>query len=284
MADPNEAQSHHWNVEAGPGWVAKQEQMDRMLEPLGERALTAAAPAAGERAIDIGCGCGATTIALAERVGVGGSVLGVDISEPMLARAQERCDALGLTNVELRRADAQQAAIPEGHDLAFSRFGVMFFEDPVAAFGNIGRGLRDDGRVTFICWQARERNPWMSIPVAAALQHIPPPAPLPPDAPGPWSLSDPDRVRGILTAAGFDDVDIEPFAHQLQVGGAPNLEAAVSFAVDSGSVRSVLGDVDEDTRSRAADSIRIAFEPYAGPDGVRLSAATWIVRARRAPA
>ncbi len=121
----------------------------------------------------------------------------------------------------------------------------------------------------------------MGIPVTAALQHAPPPAPLPPDAPGPWSLADPDRVRGILTSAGFDEVDIDPFDHQLLVGGAPSLDAAVAFAVDSGSVRSVLRDTDEDTRRRAADAIRVALEPYAGPEGVRLAAATWIVSARR---
>ena len=224
VAEANAAQAHHWNFEAGPGWVAKQEQHDRMLEPLGDRALAAARPSAGERAIDIGCGCGATTIALAQRVGTDGRVLGVDISEPMLERARERCDALGLTNVELLRADAQRALVPRGNDLAFSRFGIMFFDDPVAALGNIGRGLRKDGRLAFVCWQERGRNPWMGIPVAAALQHVPPPPPQPPDAPGPWAFADRDRLAGILDAAGFADVAIESVEHDLLVGGAADLD------------------------------------------------------------
>ena len=282
VAEANAAQAHHWNFEAGPGWVAKQEQHDRMLEPLGDQALAAAGPSAGERAIDIGCGCGATTIALAQRVGTDGRVLGVDISEPMLERARERCDALGLTNVELLRADAQRALVPRGNDLAFSRFGIMFFDDPVAALGNIGRGLRKDGRLAFVCWQERGRNPWMGIPVAAALQHVPPPPPQPPDAPGPWAFADRDRLAAILDAAGFADVTIESVEHDLLVGGAADLDAAVGFSIDSGSMRSLLGDIDEGTRARVADSIRVAFEPYVTSDGVRIPSATWVVTARRA--
>jgi SAM-dependent methyltransferase len=278
----NAAQAHHWNVEAGPGWVARQEQLDRMLAPLGNEALSAARPAAGERAIDIGCGCGATTIALAERVGTDGRVFGVDISEPMLERARERCAALGLTNVELLCADAQRALVPRGNDLAFSRFGIMFFDHPVVALGNIGRGLRKDGRLAFVCWQERARNPWMGVPLAAALQHVPPPPPQPPDAPGPWAFADRDRLAHILDAAGFDDVAIEPVEHDLLVGGADDLDGAVGFAIDSGSMRSVLGDIDESTRARVADSIRVAFEPYVVADGVRIPSATWVVSARRA--
>ena len=281
MTEANAAQAHHWNVEAGPSWVANQEQLDRMLEPLGAAALATAQPAEGERVVDIGCGCGATTIALAQRVGPRGRVLGVDISEPMLARAQERCAALGLANVELLRADAQRAVIPHGNDLAFSRFGIMFFEDPGAAIENIARGLRKGGRLAFVCWQERGRNPWMGIPVDAALQHVPAPPPFAPGAPGPWAFADPDRVRGILDGAGFADIAIESLEHDLLVGGASTLDGAAAFSLESGSVRSVLGDVDDDTRRRVGDSIRRAFEPYAGPDGVRIGSAAWVVSASR---
>lgn len=280
----NAAQAHHWNHEAGPSWVVRQAQLDRMLEPLGESALAAAHPSAGERVVDIGCGCGATTIALAERVGPTGRVLGIDISEPMLARAQERCSDLGLANVELLCADAQRAAIPRGHDVAFSRFGIMFFEDPVAAIDNIGRGLRKDGRLAFVCWQERARNPWMGIPMAIALQHVPPPPPLPADAPGPYAFADRDRVAGILSDAGFVDVVIDSLEHDLLVGGASNLDDAAAFAVDSGSVRTLLRDADDEARRLAAESIRAAFEPYAGADGVRIASAAWVVSARRAVA
>ena len=281
MAEANSAQAHHWNFDAGPGWVARQEQLDRMLEPLGERGLTTASPLAGERAIDIGCGCGATTIALAQRVGESGHVLGVDISEPMLARARERCAELRLANVELMRSDAQQAQLPPAHDLAFSRFGVMFFDDPTAAMANIARGLDPGGRLVFVCWQARDRNPWMGIPLAAALQHVPAPPASTPDAPGPFAFADANRVRSILADAGFADIAFEGVEHELLVGGAADLDGAAAFAADSGSVRSVLGDVDDDTRRRAAESIRTALAPYAGRDGVRLASAVWVVSARK---
>ena len=226
----------------------------------------------GERAIDVGCGCGATTIALAGRVGESGHVLGVDISEPMLARARERCAELRLTNVELMRSDAQQAQLPPAHDLAFSRFGVMFFDDPTAAMANIGRGLEPGGRLVFVCWQDRNRNPWMGIPMAAALQHVPaPPAP-DADAPGPFVVR---RIPTVSAASSPTRASptstIEPVEHELLVGGASDLDGAVSFAADSGSVRSVLGNVDDDTRRRAAESIRAALAPYAVRDGVRLA-------------
>ena len=196
-----------------------------MLEPLGDQALAAARPSAGERAIDIGCGCGATTIALAQRVGTDGRVLGVDISEPMLERARERCDALGLTNVELLRADAQRALVPRGNDLAFSRFGIMFFDDPVAALGNIGRGLRKDGRLAFVCWQERGRNPVDGHPGGGCPAACAPSAASAARCPGPWAFADRDRLAGILDAAGFADVAIESVEHDLLVGGASDLDA-----------------------------------------------------------
>jgi len=281
VTEANAAQAHHWNAVSGPGWVATQEQHDRMLEPLGDLAIAAVAPVDGEGALDVGCGCGATTIQLARLVGAAGHVLGVDISEPMLGRARERCDELGLTNVDLLRADAQLAALPSDHDLAFSRFGVMFFDDPVAAFTNIASALRPDGRIAFVCWQDRDRNPWMGIPLAAALEHVPPPPPMPPDAPGPFAFADRDRTARILRDAGFDSVTIDPVELDILVGGVRTLDGAAEFATDSGSVRTVLAGADDDTRRRAAASIRAALEPYSGPDGVRIGCAAWIVSAQR---
>jgi SAM-dependent methyltransferase len=282
MADANAAQAHHWNFEAGPGWVTRQEQLDRMLEPLGERGLATARPGVGEHVLDIGCGCGATTISLAQRVGASGRVLGVDISEPMLARARERCAELRLANVELMRSDAQQAQLIPTHDLAFSRFGVMFFDDPTSAMANIGRGLLPGGRLVFVCWQDRAVNPWMGVPLAAALQHVPAPPPVVPNAPGPFAFADPDRVRAILGDAGYTGITLEGVEHDLLVGGASDLDGAAAFAADSGSVRSVLVGVDDNTRRRAAESIRAALAPHAAPDGVRLAAAAWVVSAQKA--
>src|ERR1700722_16858165 len=189
---PNAAQIAYWNETAGPSWVAMQDDLDRELRELGLAAMAALAPRAEERLIDIGCGCGATTLELARRVGPGGGVLGVDISAPMLGVARERAAAEGL---------AQAGFLPV--DGAFSRFGVMFFEDPVAAFANIRAAVSPRGRLAFVCWRALAENPWMTVPMAAILPLLPAPPPAQtPGAPGPFAFADRDRLFAILRDAG----------------------------------------------------------------------------------
>jgi SAM-dependent methyltransferase len=278
--EPNAAQAHHWNAEAGPAWVLNEQQLDAMLEPFSARLLESAAPLTGERVLDIGCGCGATTIALSEAAGPSGAVLGIDISAPMLDRARERVEALGLTNVEFLRADAQQVRIEGQHDLAISRFGVMFFEDLVAAFTNIGRGLREGGRLTFVCWQAIERNPWMKVPIDAVLPFVTPPPPAVPDAPGPYALADPDRIERVLSMAGFSRLRIDRMEGDLALGGARTLDAATAFSTQTGALRALLGPVDDPSRTAAIEAVRRALAPYSGSDGVQIGFAAWIVSAR----
>ena len=276
-AAANADQITYWNAVAGETWAAMQDKLDRQIEPLGARAMEALEPAAGERVLDIGCGCGQTTMALAARVGAGGAVLGVDISRPMLAVARRRIDAQGLAQVALAEADAQTHAFaPGAFDAAFSRFGVMFFADPTAAFANIRKGLRAGGRLGFVCWRAFADNPWMMVPLAAVLPLLPAPPPPPdPFAPGPFAFADADRLRGILQGAGFTGVRIEPFDAMI---GAPDLDEAVEVALKVGPLGALLREAPQKA-GLVVDAIRQALAPHLTGEGVRLASATWIVTA-----
>jgi len=234
----------------------------------------------GERVLDVGCGVGQTTLELAERVGPSGSVLGIDISTPMLARARERARAAGLANVRFENADAQTHAFtPESVDLVYSRFGVMFFADPTAAFANLLRALRPGGRLAFVCWQAMTENAWMRESLAAVLKHVAPPPPADPHAPGPFAFADAARVRGILERAGFRAVRHEAVPGQLSLGAS--LDEAVSFAVEIGPASRLLKEAPEAARAAAVAELRKALEAHVTPKGVDLGYATWIVTAER---
>jgi SAM-dependent methyltransferase len=277
----NQEQIRYWNEESGLKWVRNQQRLDAQIEPPGLAAMQRADVRAGEQVLDVGCGCGQTSLALAERVGPQGSVVGLDISQPMLARARERQQELKRLNLEFIQADAQTYAFARDRfDLIFSRFGVMFFDDPAAAFRNLRTALRATGRLCFICWQELAKNDWARVPLKAALQHVPPPPPPVPHAPGPFAFADPDRLRLILTNAGFTDVSLETHQTALSLGGATTVEEAADFSLEIGPVGMLLRTADADTRTRVASSIRGALRPYAGPNGVRLTGTTWIVCAR----
>jgi SAM-dependent methyltransferase len=277
----NQEQIRYWNEESGPKWVRLQQRLDTQIEPLGLTAMQRADIRSGEQVLDVGCGCGQTSLELARRVGSQGSVVGLDISQPMLARAQERQKELQRTNLKFICADAQTYVFErERFDLIFSRFGVMFFDDPAAAFRNLRSALRADGRLCFICWQELAKNDWARVPLMAALQHVPPPPPPAPHAPGPFAFADPDRLRLILTNAGFIDISLEMHQTALSLGGASTVDDATNFSLEIGPVGTLLRTADAETRAHVASSIREALRPYTGPDGVRLSGATWIVFAR----
>lgn len=281
MTEPNAEQVEYWNEQGGPRWVALQTELDEMLEPLGREGLDAIAPAPGEAAIDVGCGCGATTLALAERVTPGGRVLGVDPSQPMLALARER--SAGLDSVEFACADAQTHDFGDASfDLVFSRFGVMFFADPVAAFENLRRALVPGGRLGFVCWQTPALNGWATLPMQAVLRHVAPPPPPEPGAPGPFAFADADRPAAILRDAGWVDVQVESSTGTLSLGGGADLEESIEFALHVGPGSRLLLDASEETRAAARESVRKALEPFASDDGIRLPRATWIVTARKA--
>ncbi len=273
----NADQIAYWNAAAGETWVDQQDRLDRQLKPLGQTAIAALDPAGDERLIDVGCGCGQTSLELAGEVGPDGSVLGVDISAPMLAVARRRAAEAGLTNVRFLEADAQTRAFARGGaDGVFSRFGVMFFGDPPAAFANLHQALRPGGRLAFVCWRPLSENEWMQLPLRAALQHVPAPAaPADPLAPGPFAFADPDRVRGILTDGGFRDVEID--AHDALIGGN-TLEETVALSLRVGPLGMMLRE-HPGQRDLIIDSLRAALEPHAGPSGVFLPASVWIVTA-----
>jgi SAM-dependent methyltransferase len=280
---PNAEQVRYWNDISGPKWVRFEALLDAQIGPLGRRAMDAAAVAPAERVLDVGCGCGDTTLELAGRVGPRGAVTGVDVSAVMLARAAERARAAGLVHVRFVNADAQTHALPpSAHDLVYSRFGVMFFTDPTAAFANLARTLRTGGRLAFVCWQAVQRNPWMMVPLAAAARHVTLPPPPGPDAPGPFSFADPERVRRILAGAGFIDVTLEPRHDTLVLGGGADLDATVEFLLHGvGPTSAALREAGAAAYPAVAVAVRAAVAPFAGPDGVRMESATWIVTARR---
>lgn len=279
---PNTAQIAYWNNEAGPRWVAMQERMDVLLAPLLHAALDFAHPAAGENVLDIGCGCGATLLELAGRVGPNGSVAGVDVSAPMLGRARERVQAKMLTNVRLTLSDAATHAFaPEAFDLAFSRFGVMFFDDPVGAFTNIRSALAASGRLAFACWAPPRDNPWLVVPLSAARPHLPPQPEADPNAPGPFAFADPDRVRGVLTGAGYTAVEVTRHNTSMRICGPGEIEQAARFAVESGPVGRAMAGAGPDARAAAEQAIVAEFRRIEGPGGIELPGSVWLVSARR---
>jgi SAM-dependent methyltransferase len=281
---PNAEQVRYWNEVAGPRWVRFQERLDRELTGLASVALERSAAEAGEAVLDVGCGCGATTLALGRRVGPAGRVLGVDVSRPMLERARERAAHAGAAQVGFLEADAQTAALePGGFDVLFSRFGVMFFADPAAAFANLRRALRPGGRVTFVCWQRLADNPWMLVPLGAVARLVALPAPPDPTAPGPFAFADAERVRGLLERAGLAEVGFEDLRVPLSLGGG-GLDEAVEFALEMGPASAALreADVEPELRARVADAVRDALEPFAAEGRVSLPSAAWLVTAIRA--
>jgi SAM-dependent methyltransferase len=277
---PNAEQIEYWNKQGGPQWVAQVARMDALIEPLGTAAQERAQVRKGERVLDVGCGTGQTTLQLAARVGPSGSVLGVDISTPMLELARERAKKEGLTNVRFENSDAQTHSLPPGaFDLCYSRFGVMFFLDPVAAFTNLARALRPGGRLAFVCWQPMMQNAWVREPMMAVAKSMPLPPPPPPDAPGPFAFGDAARTRGILERAGFSDVALEAKTGELSLGA--NSEEASRFVTEIGPVSRLLRDAPEAARKTASAAIAELVASRATPKGVSLGYAVWIATAAR---
>lgn len=275
-AGPNAAQAAYWNQSAGPTWVDLNDKLDAQIEGVGLAAMAALAPAPGERLVDVGCGCGATSLELARRVGAEGAVLGADISAPMLAVAQRRAAAAGLTWARFTQADAQVHAF-EPADGFFSRFGVMFFADPTAAFANMRGALKPGGRLAFLCWRSPMENPVLTAASIAAAPLLPePPAPPDPTAPGPFAFADKDRLAGILKAAGFADVAIEPHDQKM---GWPDVDTAMTLALKIGPLGAALRERPE-LADKVVGAVRDMLESRRGPDGIMLDSATWIVTAR----
>jgi SAM-dependent methyltransferase len=277
----NAAQIAYWNDRAAITWTAMQDRLDAMFTPLTALALDAAAPVARERVVDVGCGCGATVLELARRVGPDGRVLGVDVSEPMAGRARERIAAAGFGNAEVKVSDASTFGFAPGQaNLLFSRFGVMFFADPAAAFANLRRGVRPGGRLLFACWRPMTENPWFMVPTQAAAHLLPPTPPMEPDAPGPFAFADADRVRGILGTAGWSEVVLTRQDVPMKLAGPGQIAEAADFATRVGGLARALAEATPEVKARAAEAIAAVLPRYDGPEGIRLTGSIWLVSAR----
>ena len=276
MPTDNAEQIAEWNGALGERWVAMQREIDRIVAPFGAAALKVAAPQPGERVIDIGCGCGDTSIEMARIIGEKGSVLGVDVSGPMLEVARSR-GAPG--NLAFREDDASEAALPANIDLLFSRFGVMFFGQPSRAFRHLRQSLRAGGRCIFVCWRAPRDNAWAMTPLSAARQAMGiTPAPVDPNAPGPFAFADEERVRGILSSAGFGTIEVRRFDTLLSLGATPR--SAAENAVQIGPVSRLVREVGVEHLPIIIDAIERTLAPLATADGhVSLNGSTWIVSA-----
>jgi SAM-dependent methyltransferase len=278
MHADNAAQVEYWNRTAGQRWTDRQEEQDLVLRPVSDRLIAAADATPGQRVVDIGCGCGDTTIDFAARVSPGGEVVGLDISEPMLKRARER--APKSLPVRFVLADATVYDFePEWADLAVSRFGVMFFADPARSFANLRRGLKPGARLVFACWREAKQNPWMIIPLREAKKHAPPLPETNPEDPGPFAFADDGRVRRVLSAAGFAEIVVAPRDLDLDLAIGRGLDAAVAGALGIGPTSRILDGQPEAVRAAAAADIRKAFADRAKGDSVPLGAAIWMVTA-----
>ena len=280
-SDGNAPQIAYWNDRAGFIWTEFQERLDALFAPLTAAALNAAAPAAGERVRDIGCGCGETVLELARRVGPSGWVAGIDVSMPMSARARERLAAEKLGNAEVILADAATYEFPGARaDLLFSRFGVMFFADPPAAFANLRRAMKPSGRLACAVWRSLADNPWAGVPLEAARPLLPPQPPPLPLAPGPFAFADPDRVSRILSEAGWREVRCVRHDAPMQLAAGGQLGEAAEFATRIGPLARALADAPPELRAKVREQVAGALAAHDGSDGIHLPGSIWIVSAK----
>lgn len=264
-----------WDGEHGEFWVREQERQDRRLQPFVGPLLDAARVGPGSAVLDVGCGCGAPTRAAAARGA--DPVVGVDLSSQMLARARDLAAQEGLGSVEFRQADAQAHRFaPDSFDAMISRFGVMFFDDPAAAFRNLVGALRPGGTFAFLCWQSARRNPHISLPMRAVVDAFP--DALPRDAPQPpFSMSEPDEVRALLADAGFTGADIAAVEQDLRVGG--DVDEVVDHFLAGPMQRRLLGPQPREEVDAVVDTIRRRLADHVRDDGVYLGSAAWLVTA-----
>ena len=274
----NQDQVAAWNEASGKTWVELQAVLDGILAPFVSMIVDEGFPGEGGRVLDIGCGSGATTLAMARRLVTGGRCLGVDISEPLLTAAKARAAAEGSSNATFLQADAQTHIFePGSFDAAISRFGVMFFDDPEAAFANLRRALRIGGKQSFVAWRSPAENPFMTTARRAAeplLSNLPV---ADPNAPGQFAFADGDRVRRILEQAGWSDIVIRP----VDVEGQVPEQDLLAYVTKLGPVGVALREVDEATRSRVAEVLREAFQSYMRNGSAHFSMACWLVSAVR---
>ncbi len=269
----NADQKAFWNGTTGARWVQFQADMDRNLADANAGVLALAAAKPGERVLDIGCGAGQATHLLAKAVGANGHVTGIDISAPLLDAAI----AAGGANETFIAADAAFHAFAPEFDLVFSRFGVMFFDDPPAAFANIRKSLKPGGRLAFVCWRPVTENQWVNVPASAAKDLLPPAPPADPLAPGPFAFADPQRVKTILSGAGFGDVAIAKLDGHMNLG--PDADHAAFQMTNIGPLSRAIGEADDTTRERVRVAVKAALDAIRSDGTIKPGIACWLVSA-----
>ena len=281
-AAPNDEMVEYWNGVGGTRWVSAQDRYDQMLDPVSAPMLDLLDPQPGDRLLDIGCGPGSVTLQVARRLDGQGLVTGLDVSHALLELAAARVGAEGLGDVvELVEGDAQIHPFAPGAATAVtSRFGVMFFADPTAAFANLGRATSDGARLAMTVWQTREANEWMDLPMSISGRIISAP-PTDPTAPGPCALGDADRTRTILEDAGWRDVEIVPSVGTLLLGGPGTFAESISFVVDHGTLSRLLIDADPSDVERVRTALIDELADRHDGTGLRLGYAVWLITATR---
>lgn len=278
----NSEQINYWNGEAGQRWAAADDMMERILGPITEALLAHSEVSGLQRAVDVGCGGGSQTLQLARALGSDGSVLGIDISQPMLevARGKVQVNEAGRAGIEFLQADASTHPFESNSfDLLFSRFGVMFFDDPVAAFTNLHAAMSSDGRLMFCCWQALKDNDWSWIPLQTALQYLPPPEPVDPRAPGPFAFADSVRLESILTQSGFCDVEMTPVSIEMHFEQGPTLAGCVRDMVKIGPIARLLESAGEEAFETICSALEPVLESNYRDNALHLPGAVWFVTA-----
>ena len=281
MEDINNKQKQFWSGAGGDVWVNKQEEMDIMLNPLGTRAIDKLDLNQETKILDIGCGCGATTLEIAKKI-KDGTITGVDISEPMLKKASQNAAALELSNTSFQVLDVQVDKMPSNDfDIAFSRFGVMFFEDPFEAFSNISKSLKENGQLSFVCWQNPSLNPWQSLSIQVIKQFLDLPAP-PPKSPGPFAFEDKTYIQEILEQSNFKDIVIDDNQEDIVMFSGKSIqEACEDYLTINPVVTEMLKNSEEILKEEILVALIDKFSDFHNGDGLLFPSATWIVTARK---
>jgi len=270
-----------WAGEMGERWLAHVDKFEGMIAPVGDALVATANVKPGERILDVGCGAGATTLALARETGPTGRVIGLDISPALTKAATKRAEKAGLSNTSFITGDAGTKALEKGgYDLLFSRFGVMFFEDPYAAFANLRSGLSDNGRVLFACWASPMMNEWILDVMQCVTRHVEMEPPTP-RAPGPFAFAEPDYVEDILTKAGFSDVKVDPWSGTQYIGGkGMRAKEAAEFVLNALSIGDMARKQSPEVQAALLRDITEAFAAKETPEGVAMKATAWFASAK----
>ena len=281
MDDKNIKQKQFWSGAGGDVWVDKQREMDIMLNPLGQKAIGQLILEEHTKILDIGCGCGATTIEIAKMIPKG-HVTGLDISIPMLDRAEKFASEMSLSNIDFQVKDVQTEEINSNHyDIAFSRFGVMFFEDPYEAFKNINQAIKENGQLVFVCWQNPSLNPWQSLSLQVIKEYLDLPSP-PPKSPGPFAFEDKDYIEDILKGSDFKDISIADNQEDIVMFSGKSIrEACEDYLTINPVVTEMLKNSGNELKEEILEALIAKFSSFHNNDGLLFPSATWIVSATK---